>query len=116
MPRRILTIYVDKSIVGEDADTLINLYKEAAKKHNDNIRDNRYPDAGFDVLTPPEGANWHGYVYKGKSMQMRIKTGIRCSMEELVGTVSDYTTYPLSILYVSSFKCKQDMFSLGRIV
>lgn len=116
MPRRILTIYVDKSIVGEDADTLINLYKEAAKKHNDNIRDNRYPDAGFDVLTPPEGANWHGYVYKGKSMQMRIKTGIRCSMEELVGTVSDYTTYPLSFYMYPRSSVSKTCFRLANSV
>lgn len=95
MPR-VLTIYVDKSIVGENSDTLINLYKEAAKKHNDNYRNNRYPDAGFDIITPVDGANWAGYVYQGRSMQMKINTGIRCSMEDLVGNVNDYASYPLS--------------------
>lgn len=115
MPR-ILTIYVDKSIVGDDAETLINLYKEAAKKHNDNVRNNRYPDAGFDVLTPQDGAQWCGYVYDGKAMQMKVKTGIRCSMEELVGTASDYVTYPLSFYMYPRSSVSKTCFRLANSV
>ena len=46
-----LTIWIDKSIVGENSKILELMYNRAAERHNYLVRSNKYPDAGFDIFT-----------------------------------------------------------------
>ena len=78
-----LTIWVDRSIIGDDTDKLFKMYEEAAEKHNYMVKTSRFPDAGFDVFTPVGGIEKAGYVVNGKHTQVKLKTGIRCSMEKI---------------------------------
>lgn len=77
-----LTIWVDRSIIGDDTDKLFKMYQDAAEKHNYMVKTNRCPDAGFDVFTPVGGIEKAGYVVNGKYTQVKMKTGIRCYMEK----------------------------------
>ncbi len=78
-----LTVWVDRSIIGDDTDKLFKMYEEAAEKHNYTVMTSRCPDAGFDVFTPVGGIEKAGYVVNGKHTQVKLKTGIRCSMEKI---------------------------------
>ena len=93
---RQLTIWIDRSLVGEGADLLASMYREAANKHNVSVTRNRYPDAGFDILTPFNGIEDAGYIVNGQHTQMKLRTGIRCSMEKLIVSGHDRDVNPLS--------------------
>jgi dUTPase len=88
-----LTVWVDRSIVGESTDELVRRYEEAATRHNDAVLLSRYPDSGFDVFTPVGGVEQAGYLVNGSHTQMKLKTGIRCIMGEFhlpsTGSVDD---------------------------
>ena len=78
-----LTIWVDRTIIGDDTDKLYNMYEKAAEKHNYMVKTSKFPDAGFDVFTPVGGIEKAGYIVNGKHTQVKLKTGIRCSMEKI---------------------------------
>lgn len=80
--RTSLTLYIDKQLVGETADKLFQLYKTASEKHNNNCKLSKYPDAGFDILIPENGIEKSGYNSENCLTQVKIKTGIRCIMED----------------------------------
>ena len=86
MPRKItrrLTLWVDRDIVGSDTEELVERYEVAADAHNRNVTSGRYPDAGFDIMTPNNDACIEnaGYVVNGQHTQLKLKTGVRCVME-----------------------------------
>ena len=78
-----LTIWVDRTIIGDDTDNLFKIYAKAAEKHNHMVKTSKFPDAGFDVFTPVGGVEKAGYVVNGKHTQVKLKTGVRCSMERI---------------------------------
>ena len=87
------------------------MYRDAANKHNVAVTNNRYPDAGFDILTPSNGVEYTGYIVNGRFTQMKLRTGIRCSMEKLIVSGSDphvnplsYYMYPRSSISKTSFR------------
>lgn len=99
MPRKVtrrLTLWVDKDLVGESADELLLMYKDMAEKHNDTVNRSRYPDSGFDVLTPSaEGClEPAGYVVNGSHTQLKLKTGVRCVMDRFDPDDSDSMGWP----------------------
>jgi dUTP pyrophosphatase len=96
MVKRELTIWIDKSIVGENSKILELMYNRAAERHNYLVRSNKYPDAGFDIFTPINGIEYSGYIVNNKNSQMKLKTGIRCSMETLNISGHDPDINPLS--------------------
>jgi len=80
--RTSLTLWIDRQLVGESADELFKLYKSAAEKHNNNCQLNKYQDAGFDILVPENGVEKASYSSDNFLTQVKIKTGIRCIMED----------------------------------
>ena len=84
-----LTVWVDRSVVGESTDELFRRYEEAAGKHNSMVVHTRYPDSGFDVFTPVGGVEKAGYLVNGSHTQIKLKTGIRCAMREIGGDDDD---------------------------
>lgn len=113
---RILTIYVDKSIVGDTAEELFSLYGVAAEKHNNTVRGNKYPDAGFDILTPTNGVQPAGYILNGQHMQFKLMTGVRCSMEEYDGKVFESEAFPMSYYMYSRSSISKTQYRLANNV
>ena len=70
MVKRELTIWIDKSIVGENSKILELMYNRAAERHNHLVRSNKYPDAGFDIFTPINGIEYSGYIVNNKNSQV----------------------------------------------
>lgn len=75
-----LTVWVDRSVVGDSTDELFKRYEGAAVKHNSMVLTSRYPDSGFDVFTPVGGVEQAGYLVNDCYTQIKLKTGIRCAM------------------------------------
>lgn len=90
---RQFTLWVDKKLLGDTEETakLVSMYENAAAKHNDSVRYTKYPDAGFDIITPfGDGiVEKSGYVVDGKHSQLKLNTGVRCAMESFEGTYDD---------------------------
>lgn len=66
-----------KIFIDTDDNDLINLYKSAVKKHNDEIKNNPYPNSGFDIFIPEEQTTNENNKYW-------IDHKIKATMTELV--------------------------------
>jgi dUTPase len=99
--KRKLTIWLDKGLLGSHADELYARYTDAADKHNENVLKTGFPDAGFDIIAPPNVISASRVAPSPAAgvtacTQVKLLSGIRCSMEELICSGSDNGTKPLS--------------------
>lgn len=81
-----LTIYVDntlgRSMVSNEL-TLFDYYKQSAETHNENVFNNPYSNAGFDIITPVNGFeinDVNGNKNDSFKRMVKVRTGIRCNM------------------------------------
>lgn len=80
----------------EDPD-LKEKYQEAADKHNLKMKNEKYPDAGFDIFTPED-------YFCNQAIVTKINFGIKCSASNAVWqmpnnyTHTGYYMYPRSSL------------------
>lgn len=116
MVKRHLTIWIDKSIVGNNSNELELMYNRAANKHNDSVRRNKYPDAGFDIFTPVNGAEYSGYIVNNRHTQLKIRSGIRCSMETLNVSGPDKDIEPMSFYLYPRSSISKTQFRLANNV
>jgi dUTP pyrophosphatase len=85
-----LKIYVENT-------ELRNKYIEAAKKHNEHMKNNEYPDSGFDIFVPED------YICIS-DLVTKINFGIKCSASRMTWThpnsirYTGYYMYPRSSL------------------
>lgn len=79
-----LTIYVDRSILGNKTEEIYNLYKESADKYNLK-RMTGFPDAGFDLYVP----SIESATLLGSKEQVKVGFGIRCKMTKYEKNVYD---------------------------
>lgn len=104
MSHPILTIMVDKTLVGYDmAEELYMKYTEAAEKHNKNVNNGDHPDAGFDLFVLQH------LVSEIKHLgQFKVNHGIRCFMMPSPATRKKqseaYYLYPRSSISKSSYR------------
>lgn len=72
-------------------------YKEAAEKHNLKMKNDKYPDAGFDIFTPED-------YFCNQAIVTKINFGIKCSASLVAWQMpntyvhSGYYMYPRSSL------------------
>lgn len=77
MSKPVLTIMVDKTLIGNEelSNELYTKYKDAAKKHNENVRKDDHPDAGFDLFVLQKSITENKHLG-----QIKIGHGVRCFM------------------------------------
>ena len=86
----LLKIYVEDSELKEK-------YKDAAAKHNQKMKNDKYPDAGFDIFTPED-------YFCNSSIVTKINFGIQCSATKATWQMPNnhihtgYYMYPRSSL------------------
>jgi dUTP pyrophosphatase len=85
-----LQIFVDSS-----DEQLITLYKEAAEKHNENVKTQLYADSGFDLYTPISIDVTDTILYNYQ---------IICSMIENYVVPYGYMLYPRSSIYKTKLR------------
>ena len=69
-----------KVYVNDSEKELLDLYKEAVKKHNDSMMNDPYPNSGFDVFVPDDFVFSSEQKYKSQFLNM----GIKCEMKYYV--------------------------------
>ncbi len=87
---KILQIYVDSS-----DEELITLYKNAADKHNQNVKNQFYADSGFDLYAP---------VSMDVSDTTLYNYQIICSMIDNYIVPCGYMLYPRSSIYKTKLR------------
>ena len=65
---------------------LLNNYNTRIKKHNNMVKNNLFPDSGFDILLPKLEAD--KYIFYKNETKL-IPFGIKCSVYEFFGKLSD---------------------------
>jgi dUTP pyrophosphatase len=88
--------------VSDNDNELVELYKKQIEKHMDMIKNNKYPDSGFDVFCP---SNWNEKKTK------LVNTNIQCSLYKKVTydcgvseVPSAYYMYARSSIYKTSYR------------
>lgn len=97
MSHPILTVMVDKTLIGNDelSNELYARYQEAAEKHNVNVKNANHPDAGFDLFVlqklitriPMGGDDKWGMDV------LKVRHGIRCVMIYHSSVRTQYEAY-----------------------
>lgn len=104
MSNPVLTVMVDKTLIGNDelSNELYVKYQEAAEKHNANVRSENHPDAGFDLFVLSDLIT-RVVLVQGEDIMtsvLKIRHGIRCVMmppSQTLKTQSEaYFLYPRS--------------------
>jgi len=114
MSHPVLTIMVDKTLIGDDelSNELYAKYQEAAQKHNANVKSDDHPDAGFDLFVLSKLAKQVTMManrFKDDDHEvLRVRHGIRCVMMPPTNTIKTqseaYYLYPRSSLSKTSFR------------
>jgi len=75
MSHPVLTVMVDKTLIGNDelSNELYAKYQEAAEKHNLNVKSENYPDAGFDLFVLSD-------LITRANLGLKVRHGVRCVM------------------------------------
>jgi len=111
----VLNILVDKTLIGNDqlSDELYAKYQQAAEKHNNNVKNEDHPDAGFDLFVLSDLITRTSSDYgKQSSMDsldsLKVRHGIRCFMmppSHTLKTQSEaYFLYPRSSISKTPYR------------
>ena len=85
-----------KLFVINNDETLIKKYKEAIENHNDQVTNNPYPDAGFDLFVPETRVLGENKVEK---INMQVKAAMTTTDSSL-----GYCLHPRSSIHKTSLR------------
>ena len=95
------TSYYAKLKIYIEDDNLKNFYKSKIDKHNENVKNNRYPDSGFDLFVPDyceiQGrTSSDGDGYSTNKIDMKVKCSMTMNTSNNIVHPVGYYLYPRS--------------------
>ena len=110
MSHPVLTVMVDKTLIGNDelSNELYAKYQEAAEKHNVNVKSENHPDAGFDLFVLSDLITRESPCENSLLSVLKVRHGIRCVMMPAPSTMKTqseaYFLYPRSSVSKTPFR------------